>query len=388
MMVRHTTIGRAFWFVGSLYALGLLVQWVIVSRDYEVGGNKGLRSGTNDLVRIVANLNSERLRRAVANRRRIHRQTGYQHIQSGNRRRILAIPDDGSLYEKTENGGMVRSEDDEGETLGGVVVVVVEGRTVWVSSRDLARRERIHHSERYDSLRHRKYRPYQNFTECQPMHDWQVKSFPTCNNLHELHMAELSDSHQTQRQMYLLGSGFFRDVWGVRDYDDAQLVLKTLRLEHDFDEQNLDRHRKDAVAMERLTFSEHVFDIYGYCGQSGFFEYGNSGNINDAIWNEAFGKLNSVERLVIASQVAEAVADVHSVGGEFASIAHTDIMTDQFIFVDGVYKLNDFNRCFFLYWNTTSNNGTCPYYYEDYNAWLVSAILFWMVSRRRPHNPS
>ena len=31
---------------------------------------------------------------------------------------------------------------------------------------------------------------------------------------------------------------------------------------------------------------------------------------------------------------------------------------------------SDFNRCTFLFWNSTSNAGNCPYIYGDYNAWL------------------
>ncbi len=45
-----------------------------------------------------------------------------------------------------------------------------------------------------------------------------------------------------------------------------------------------------------------------------------------------------------------------------------DIYTTQFVRVNGKFKLNDFNRCHFMYWNITSNTETCPYIYLDYNA--------------------
>lgn len=54
--------------------------------------------------------------------------------------------------------------------------------------------------------------------------------------------------------------------------------------EHDFTHPNYDRHRRDAVAMERLTKSPFVLDIYGFCGNSGLFEFGNGGDIAGAIW--------------------------------------------------------------------------------------------------------
>jgi Protein kinase domain. len=48
-----------------------------------------------------------------------------------------------------------------------------------------------------------------------------------------------------------------------------------------------------------------------------------------------------------------------------------DIFTNQIVKSEkGLWKLNDFNRCTFLYWNTTSDNETCPYVYTDYNAGL------------------
>ena len=56
------------------------------------------------------------------------------------------------------------------------------------------------------------------------------------------------------------------------------------------------------------------------------------------------------------------VAAVHNVDKEgIASMAHTDISPRQFIHVDGVYKLNDFNRVRFIRWSRIQNK-TCGYY--------------------------
>ena len=50
---------------------------------------------------------------------------------------------------------------------------------------------------------------------------------------------------------------------------------------------------------------------------------------------------------------------MHTVEKE-PSIVHADISPGQFIFIDGLYKLNDFNRCRYLRRNVTSG-GTCGF---------------------------
>mmetsp|Transcript_19160 Transcript_19160/g.43623 ORF Transcript_19160/g.43623 Transcript_19160/m.43623 type:complete len:192 (-) Transcript_19160:92-667(-) len=63
----------------------------------------------------------------------------------------------------------------------------------------------------------------------------------------------------------------------------------------------------------------------------------------------------------IALQVAEGIRQMHQIDDpEFPTIAHTDITSGQFIMIDGVFKLNDFNRCRFMRWNTTSDS-VCGY---------------------------
>jgi hypothetical protein len=55
------------------------------------------------------------------------------------------------------------------------------------------------------------------------------------------------------------------------------------------------------------------------------------------------------------------LADAHTVDFEDrATIAHTDIAGNQYILIDGVYKLNDFNRARFLLRNKTSGEN-CHY---------------------------
>ena len=140
------------------------------------------------------------------------------------------------------------------------------------------------------------------------------------------------------------------------------MVLKTMRYMHEWEERNYDRHRRDALAAERLTSSPMTVNIFGFCGNSGLFEYGDGGDVSRWIYHrENDSAYSFTEALDVATQIAEGIAAAHSVdGSEYATIAHTDITANQFILIDGVYKLNDFNRCRFIRWNTKTNE-PCPY---------------------------
>lgn len=193
--------------------------------------------------------------------------------------------------------------------------------------------------------------------DCKPMHDWQIHSFPSCNKLHE---ADLAHNIIQSDFIRLINNGFFRDVWTIHDFDLEQTprVLKTLRLDHDYIDRNYDRHRRDAVAMERLTASPYIVDIYGHCGNNGLFEYSNGGDIDHVLFTKYYREnpLQKYDRLRIAAQIANGIADAHYLDDKGRStIAHTDITGGQFIFINGVFKLNDFNRARFIRWNPTKN---------------------------------
>jgi len=62
-----------------------------------------------------------------------------------------------------------------------------------------------------------------------------------------------------------------------------------------------------------------------------------------------------------ATQAAMGLAAMHNFDREGrASIAHTDIGPDQFVKVNGFYKLNDFNRARLLRWNPKKKK-VCTY---------------------------
>lgn len=192
--------------------------------------------------------------------------------------------------------------------------------------------------------------------QCKKQYEWQLQSFPSCNQFHEIDFHSLLQTKSVSR----IGQGYFRDVWEIRlvDNDDI-LVLKTLRKERPYDERNFDRHRRDALASERLTSSKYIIDIFGSCANSGIFEYGKMGDIQHIMKHYEPDK---DLRLTAALHASKALADAHNFDAEgHASLAHTDITAKQFILVNGIFKLNDFNRCRFIFKNYETNEA-CGYH--------------------------
>ena len=108
--------------------------------------------------------------------------------------------------------------------------------------------------------------------DCRLRHEWQKTLYPNCNLLHEL---------RSQDQK-IVGHGYWRDVWVV-DHANEKVVFKSMRYEHDNTHRNLDRMRRDANVMERMSSSPFIIDLYGFCGSSSFSEFGPGGDIEDAL---------------------------------------------------------------------------------------------------------
>ena len=219
--------------------------------------------------------------------------------------------------------------------------------------------------------------------QCLPLGEWQTQSFLNCNTLHEVDM---------KRYLTFLGQGWFRSTWKVNLNDGIQnetMVLKTLRLEREFLEEYYELHRRDAVAMERLTFSPYVMDVYGYCGQSALNEIAGlpiRGGVLTSL-EELNRRLRphegaEVERLKLklALSVSLGLSHVHYVNqprnGQsddtaplnntdplttLPAMAHYDVNPRNIAIVKGGKpKLNDFNIAEFLTvrQNTTNANST------------------------------
>ncbi|KAL7465736.1 hypothetical protein ACHAXS_006055 [Conticribra weissflogii] len=242
-----------------------------------------------------------------------------------------------------------------------------------------------------------------NATNCVPMAKWQTISFPTCNIIHEINVFSSSstllqlNSHnpqfhprplqnhyvQTQgfviREQYssqLLGNGWFRNAWRVRDETNGlDIAMKTLRLKRDFLPEYFELHRRDAISMERLSASPYVMDIYGFCGQSALNELAHLEKGINNIYRVGTGlagnhsKQAMRSRLKIGAMMALGLSHVHSIPPDdgstkshdrkdstihhAATLVHYDINPRNIIMTSsGKPKLNDFNVAEFLTWDS------------------------------------
>ena len=192
--------------------------------------------------------------------------------------------------------------------------------------------------------------------------EWVHDLHPSCLQFHSIDMTDffLNDKRtsvgvngkEDREKFRFIAEGGFRAAFMITEFDGTRRVLKTLRYANnrDFDHRNLDRMRRDAVVSEQLTASPYIADIYGYCAQSALVDYSNGQDL-DYIFDQKINPTKD-ELFQIAHDVAQSVADAHHFNKEGrATIVHMDIKPDQWILLDGRYKLNDFNLARFLTWD-------------------------------------
>lgn len=130
-------------------------------------------------------------------------------------------------------------------------------------------------------------------------------------------------------------------------------TFSTFRFQHNFEDAHFEHDRVDAVAMERLTSSPHVINIFGFCGHSVMTEFADGSRLGELADKN---KKNPLARLRIARDIADGLADVHGIDGDGrATFVHLDINPANVVSVGGTLKLNDFNIGILRRWNTTSN---------------------------------
>jgi serine/threonine protein kinase len=226
--------------------------------------------------------------------------------------------------------------------------------------------------------------------DCQPVLDWQTLSFPTCNMFHEMDMYSSfdNDSYSSTSGASYLGHGTIRDVWDVTNHINNNtssspgdgggdgVVLKTLRLalgdnnagrnaNMEFSPHRQETHRRDAVASERLSWSKHVVDIYGYCAQSCLNEKLDHTLVNHLSHLKKKNVMPAMVTLRLARDAALALRDVHSVDYDttgYVTIIHKDVTHRNYLISsDGqTLKISDFNLALFPLWDSNSPvmNGT------------------------------
>jgi hypothetical protein len=233
--------------------------------------------------------------------------------------------------------------------------------------------------------------------QCTPMVPWQTHFYPVCNSMHELDLRvvdsntnednEVNDNDDHIRISLLSMKGSWRSVWTVLGGGEPlenrlplryrlhhnitvnntkagsipQAVLKMLKFtSREFDHESFQYHQVDAMAMERLTASPHIVDSYGFCGQSVLTEWAPI-SARDRVKHQ----LTSAERLFMGRELAQALADVHSIdyknGIDNATLTHNDLnMANVVVSLDGRLKLNDFNIGVLMRWNA-SQSQPCGY---------------------------
>ncbi|KAL3807969.1 hypothetical protein ACHAXA_010771 [Cyclostephanos tholiformis] len=238
--------------------------------------------------------------------------------------------------------------------------------------------------------------------------DWHGYHFPNCNEIHEIDLrgAVRRDSYVDEDAISrndlpwgFVGNGLWRDVFSCDprgEADDASssrtphrppAVLKVMKSEHPYDHRNFERHRRDALVMERLSSSHHLVSIYGYCANTVLTE-AISHTLDDVIyareneevkrWSPRSGYVTKppleswmgkdehgtplatreteLGRIRLALGVFRGLVDLHEGVGasgdniEWLPIVHADLQAKQYLVdsLTGKIYLNDFNRCRFL----------------------------------------
>jgi len=221
-------------------------------------------------------------------------------------------------------------------------------------------------------------------SHCVDMKEWQSKSYPVCNSIHELGV--LGGSATAVSEMHYIGTGAYRSTHFIPNQhaipDSLEpdfVVLKLLHLEKEneipFDPRAFEMHRVDALISQKMTASPYVLDIYGYCGMSSIYEKGVANLNHDARYREDIHNrdyeypIPDAKKVLYASHVAKGLLDLH--GADYpdnrynTTIVHADIKPDNILMVRRpwglVAKLGDFNNSFLRKWNRTSNT-PCPLY--------------------------
>lgn len=243
-------------------------------------------------------------------------------------------------------------------------------------------------------------------TTCLPLAEWQTQSFPNCNLVHEISLLQTREGaslRTDEGRLSKLGEGWFRTTWkyehtGHHDttavpatdkhnrhhhktpFQPETVVLKTLRIVREFEPEYYELHRRDAVAMERLTHSDYVVNVYGYCGQSAVNEYANFpfggvANLED-FDRRVRGKHDAramAIKLRLGASVALGVAHIHQAGTHDpyapAGMVHYDLNPRNVaLFAGGIPKINDFNIAEFLTYNPATNR-TCGFPGRMHQPW-------------------
>jgi hypothetical protein len=214
---------------------------------------------------------------------------------------------------------------------------------------------------------------------CEYTQSWHSQNYPTCNSVHEFDFAsgilkKSQSSYKNNLDISYLFHGRTRDAWAIRPRpqysatdDTTTVVMKTIQFGKEFDEFMEEHQRMDSIVTGQLTSSEHVVDIFGYCGDVTINEYAEQGDLDQYITTQGgVHKISSAERLKFAREAALGLADIHTIDGanQPASVVHHDLKPPNMLIINGTLKYHDFNNAQLLKWNDKKNNH-CGFTYSD-----------------------
>ncbi|KAL3822945.1 hypothetical protein ACHAXA_011660 [Cyclostephanos tholiformis] len=193
---------------------------------------------------------------------------------------------------------------------------------------------------------------------CEPMHEWQTRGgYPNCNIFHEVEMRKLrvinTGGSRIAFEMNVVYAN--DDVGGGGGSTETKFVYKTIKYHKDVTQDKVDEQRKDSLIMERTTKSKFIPDIYGYCSLAVMMDFMPEGNMHEYIKGARLAggsTLPPVDRLRLSIHIATSVADLHTIDDTpMPSVFHNDLCCHQYLFQNGVFKLNDFNYARPIYVN-------------------------------------
>lgn len=197
-----------------------------------------------------------------------------------------------------------------------------------------------------------------NLTDCEPMHEWQLQSYPNCNSFHELDLTALK----------YITSGLRRSAFEMREVvngHEAQFVYKSIMYNNgkSFNEKRVEAQRVDALVLEKTHSSKFIPNIHGYCSIGILMDFTPGGSLYDYVKGARLAggsTLPPIDRLRIAIHIAAGVADLHSIdGSSIPSFYHDDLDWHQYLYVDGIFMLNDFNYAKPIYVKKKKNTEVC-----------------------------
>ena len=147
--------------------------------------------------------------------------------------------------------------------------------------------------------------------------------------------------------------------------------------------------RVDALVLEKTHSSKFIPNIHGYCSVGILMDFTPDGSLYDYVKGARLAggsTLPPVDRLRIAIHIAAGVADLHSI-----DFYHDDLDWHQYLYVDGIFMLNDFNYAKPIYVKKKKNTEVCLLTKGQLGTWKNRALDEFLAKTKhksfRPFRP-